>query len=205
LGIGRFGAQIHPDLFFYMVSFGLLAFSSFVFDTLDVCTRLGRYVLQELTGLRGLGGGAVATVLTLAAPAVYLWASPPGSFRTFWIIFGTSNQLLAALTLVGVSVWLWRTGRPVWFALLPAGFMVASTATALVMNFVGFLNNYRFPPPTMTSATPFAVNMIIAAILFALAALVVFEAVRVLRLSRVAAESQPPRRQDANALHEQMI
>ena len=191
LGIGRFGALIHPDLFFFTVSFGLLAFSSFVFDTLDVCTRLGRYVFQELTGLSGIAGGAIATLCTLVAPAVYLWVSPPGSFRTFWIIFGTSNQLLAALTLVGVSVWLWRTGRPVWFALLPAGFMVASTATALVLNFLSFLRSYRFPPPNVSNATPFAVNMCIAAVLFLLAGLVVFEALRVWRQSRAAPAEMP--------------
>ena len=36
---GRFG-----------MSFALMAFTTFVYDTLDVCTRLGRYILQELTG-----------------------------------------------------------------------------------------------------------------------------------------------------------
>ncbi|WP_428940974.1 carbon starvation CstA family protein [Fontivita pretiosa] len=184
LGIGRFAAQMNPNIFFFAVSFGLLAFSSFVFDTLDVCTRLGRYVLQEMTGLRGISGGAVATLITLAAPSAYLWFSPPGSFKTFWVIFGTSNQLLAALTLVGVSVWLWRTGRPVWFALLPAAFMVASTGTALVFNFMNFLRSYRFPPPNVTNVTPFVVNMTIAAVLFLLGALVVFEALRVWRMSR---------------------
>ena len=61
-------------------SFGLLAFTTFVYDTLDVCTRLGRYVLQEMTGLRGLAGGAAATGLTLAGPSLYLWTMPPGSF-----------------------------------------------------------------------------------------------------------------------------
>jgi carbon starvation protein len=161
------------------VSFGLLAFSSFVFDTLDVCTRLGRYVLQEITGLEGVAGGAVATIITLAAPSLYLWNSPPGSFRTFWIIFGTSNQLLAALTLVGVSVWLWRTGRNVWFALIPAIFMVFTTGTALVLNFQSFLAAYRIRPERLLFT-----NMSIAAILFALGGLVVFEALRVYRMTR---------------------
>jgi carbon starvation protein len=178
LGIGTFAAQLNVPLAF-AVSFGLLAFSSFVFDTLDVCTRLGRYVLQEMTGLKGLTGGVVATVITLAAPSVYLWNSPPGSFRTFWIIFGTSNQLLAALTLVGTSVWLWRTGRNVWFALLPALFMVATTGTALVLNFRTFLRAYRLNPETLLLT-----NMSIAAVLFLLGALVVFEALRVWRMSR---------------------
>jgi carbon starvation protein len=178
LGLGTFAAQLNVPLMF-AVSFGLLAFSSFVFDTLDVCTRLGRYVLQEITGLKGLAGGVIATLITLAAPSVYLWNSPPGSFRTFWLIFGTSNQLLAALTLVGVSVWLWRTGRNVWFALIPALFMVATTGTALVLNFRTFLAAYRIRPESLL-----VTNMSIAAVLFLLGGLVVFEALRVWRMSR---------------------
>jgi carbon starvation protein len=178
LGLGTFAGQLNVPTMF-AVSFGLLAFSSFVFDTLDVCTRLGRYVLQEITGLKGFAGGAVATLITLAAPSVYLWSSPPGSFRTFWLIFGTSNQLLAALTLVGVSVWLWRTGRNVWFALVPAMFMVVTTGTALVLNFRAFLRAYRVHPETVVLT-----NMTIAALLFLLGGLVVFEALRVWRMSR---------------------
>jgi carbon starvation protein len=172
-GIGNFMNILGIPMRF-AVGFGLLAFSSFVFDTLDVCTRLGRYVFQELTGLKGIAGGVVATVATLALPSVYLWITPPGAFRTFWTIFGTSNQLLAALTLVGVSVWLRRTGRPVWYALLPAVFMLASTGTALVLNFQAFLTQYRLVQTTTT-----AINMGVAVVLFALAALVVMEAIRV--------------------------
>src|SRR5688572_29046585 len=182
VGIGRFAAQLNVPLMM-AVSFGLLAFSSFVFDTLDVCTRLGRYVLQEMTGLKGLSGGAIATVITLAGPSLYLWTSPANSFKTFWTIFGTSNQLLAALTLVGVSVWLWRTGRNVWFALVPAAFMVCTTGTALVLNFRKFMRDYRLVPADVSGTAPI-VNMCIAAVLFMLGGLVVFEAVRVWRMAR---------------------
>jgi carbon starvation protein len=181
-GVGNFMSQLGIPLSF-AVLFGLLAFSSFVFDTLDVCTRLGRYVFQELTGLRGLVGGAVATIITLSFPAMYLWTSPPGSFRTFWTIFGTSNQLLAALTLVGVSVWLWRTGRPVWFALAPAVFMLITTATALVYNFNTFLGQYQ-----ATQGMPHMVNMAIAFVLLVLAGFVAIEACRAMRRGRLAVE-----------------
>jgi carbon starvation protein len=140
-------------------------------------------VFQELTGLRGIAGGALATLITLAGPSLYLLVNPPGKFMTFWVIFGTSNQLLAALTLVGVSVWLWRTGRPVWFALVPAGFMLASTGTALVINFMKFLRDWRMIPPEI-SGTPLIVNMCIAAVLFLLGVLVVFEAMRVWMMAR---------------------
>jgi carbon starvation protein len=178
-GIGNFMNLTGVPLMF-AISFGLLAFSSFVFDTLDVCTRLGRYVLQEMLGISGIAGGVFATAATLAAPALYLWNAPPDwGFRVFWTIFGTSNQLLAALTLVGVSVWLWRTGRPVWFALLPACFMLISTGTALIMNFqkfrIGYLADHKAPG---------LINTIIAAVLFGLGALVVFEALRVWRITR---------------------
>jgi carbon starvation protein len=102
----------------------------------------------------------------------------------FWTIFGTSNQLLAALTLLGVSVWLWRTGRPVMFALLPAVFMLISTGTALVLNFRRFMGDYRIAKPDESGA-PMIVNMCIAAVLLLLAALIVVEAIRVWRLSRL--------------------
>jgi carbon starvation protein len=183
-GIGNFMNIAFNIPLYFAISFGLLAFSSFVFDTLDVCTRLGRYVLQEMLGLSGIIGGAIATFFTLAAPAVYLWKAPPEwGWRTFWIIFGTSNQLLAALTLVGVSVWLWRTGRPVWFALLPACFMLITTGTALVINFQKFFNESRLSYGT-PKGPPNVVNTLVAGVLFGLGALVVFEAIRVWRMSR---------------------
>jgi carbon starvation protein len=199
-GIGNFMHLLGINMNF-AIGFGLLAFSSFVFDTLDVCTRLGRYVLQEMTGLKGLSGGAVATLITLAGPSLYLWKMPPNSFMTFWVIFGTSNQLLASLTLVGVSVWLWRTGRPVWFALAPAMFMITSTGTALVLNFRAFWRKYellqvldpaeiakRFNLVTNEQVSrelnTLPVNMSVAAVLFLLGGLVVFEALRVWARSR---------------------
>src|SRR6185503_17420641 len=161
-GIGNFMNIAFNIPLYFAISFGLLAFSSFVFDTLDVCTRLGRYVLQEMLGLSGIVGGTIATMFTLIAPAAYLWYAPPEwGWRTFWIIFGTSNQLLAALTLVGVSVWLWRTGRPVWFALLPACFMLITTGTALVMNFMRFFSDWlQIKVPG--KGGPVVVNMFVA-------------------------------------------
>ena len=55
------------------------------------------------------------TVLTLVQYAAQLDAAgnPVPAWRTFWSLFGASNQLLAALTLLGITVWLWRTRRVV--------------------------------------------------------------------------------------------
>ena len=53
-GIGRFMTLlIGPDNLAFAITFGAMAFSTFVFDTLDVGTRLGRYIVQELFGWRG--------------------------------------------------------------------------------------------------------------------------------------------------------
>src|SRR6185503_16832307 len=44
----------------FAVAFASLAFTTFIYDTLDVATRLGRYVIQELVGRRSLAAGIVA-------------------------------------------------------------------------------------------------------------------------------------------------
>jgi len=124
------------------VSFALMAFTTFVYDTLDVCTRLGRYIIQELTGLSGKAGAWLGTGLTAGAPLFFLLrphldaaGNPVPAWKTFWSLFGASNQLLAALTLLGINVWLWRTRREVWVWYvtgLPTLFMYVMSTWALV-------------------------------------------------------------------------
>ncbi len=118
--------------------FGLLCFATFVFDTLDACTRLARYVLMEITGWTGRAGVVGATALTLALPLLVV-SLPPAEidgrqlpiWRVFWNLFGTSNQLLAALALLAVTVWLRHLGKAVWFTLGPTLLMLAMTLWSL--------------------------------------------------------------------------
>ena len=58
------------------MSFALMAFATFVYDTLDVCTRLGRFIIQELTGLRNWFGRILGTGLTAGVPVYFLLAAP---------------------------------------------------------------------------------------------------------------------------------
>ncbi len=136
-GLATFVQQFGVNPRFAM-SFVLLAFATFIFDTLDVATRLGRYIVQELFGWKGTGGRIWATLLTLALPAWCVTVTitdPSGkvvpAWRVFWTVFGTSNQLLAALTLLGLSTWLKRKGKPWGFAMIPCAFMMAMTLWAL--------------------------------------------------------------------------
>ena len=134
LGIGRFLAVVIGEEYLpFAITFGAMAFSTFVFDTLDVSTRLGRYVLQELLGLKGRGAGIAATAATVAIPLAFILTAGSGAYQTFWTLFGTSNQMLAALSLLGITVWLQRSGKTCWYTLVPMVLMSGVTLSALTI------------------------------------------------------------------------
>ncbi len=120
-------------------SFAALAVSAFALTSLDTATRLARYAFAELfihgreteqapppswTQNRYLGSAAV-----VAVSALLIFS---GQWETLWPLFGSANQLLAALALLAVSVWLTRRGRGATFVRLPMYFMFAVTLTALL-------------------------------------------------------------------------
>lgn len=156
--------------------FATMAFSTFVFDTLDVATRLGRYMLEELTGIRGRAGAVAATAVTAGVPAALFFATGAGGFKTFWTLFGSSNQLLAALTLLGISVWLRRTGRPCWYTVLPMIFVFAITVWALLAQTLGFWAGRGDPAKGGANVA----NAAVGALLMLLAVFFAFEAARAL-------------------------
>ncbi len=153
-GIGRFlTVIIGKDKLLFAIVFGSMAFSTFVFDTLDVATRLGRYILQELFGARGRLAAVLGTLATVGFPLVILLSAGRGSWKSFWILFGTSNQLLAALTLLAVTVWLKRSGRRAWFVVLPMLFVMTITMWSLVKQIVaGFSGPLAWNPTFVNGA-----------------------------------------------------
>ena len=160
-------------------SFALLAFATFIYDTLDVATRLGRYVFQELTGWKGRWGGVAATLATLALPALSVsWTVRDLSgnivpaWKLFWTLFGTSNQLLAALTLLTITVWLKRTRRPWLISALPAAFMLTITFWSLTLTVRPWLAGLFAGQVSLDWIA------LIALVLMALAVLVLLEALK---------------------------
>ncbi|MFP5458707.1 MAG: carbon starvation protein A [Bacteriovoracia bacterium] len=132
-GIGEFltliiGREHLP----FAITFGAMAFSTFVFDTLDVSTRLGRYLIQELTGMKGRLGAILGTGLTLLIPGLILFTMQEGSWTKFWTLFGASNQLLAALSLLSITLWLHEQRKRIAFTLIPMLFVLAITFWALI-------------------------------------------------------------------------
>jgi carbon starvation protein len=121
------------------VSFVALAVSAFALTSLDTCTRLARLLFSEFFSTRearaslkrpGLVGDRYfATVIVVALGAALTFS---GSFAAAWPVFGAANQLLAALSLLAVAVWLAKLGTDNRFVLIPMFFMFAVTVVALV-------------------------------------------------------------------------
>ena len=137
-GIGEFlTLLIGKENLPFAITFGAMAFSTFVFDTLDVGMRLGRYLVQELIGVPGRVGAVIGTLATVALPFFLIFYAKPGSWVEFWTLFGASNQLLAALTLLSITAWLYKARKRIAFTLLPMLFVLSITLWALAMLVIG--------------------------------------------------------------------
>ncbi len=139
LGIARFVAifGIPAKIGF---SFGLLALSTFLLTTLDTATRLGRYIFEEYFECKNKYSRYYATVLTLFVPTIFALITLHDAhgnilpaWKAIWPVFGTSNQLLAALSLLVIAVWLRKKKIANWFVLLPMFFMFMITLWALAI------------------------------------------------------------------------
>ncbi|HNM45501.1 carbon starvation protein A [Candidatus Sumerlaeota bacterium] len=162
------GAIQSDKLYSIFYQFALLCFATFVFDTLDACTRLARYVLMEAFNWKTGRQAVQATVITLAIPALFV-AMPPikvgGSelplWQVFWGIFGSSNQLLAALTLLGVTVWLARKKMAWWLTFFPTVFMMVMTLWSLILNIPPYLKERQGHTTTLFSHLKFGISVML--------------------------------------------
>jgi carbon starvation protein len=170
-GLGKFlTVVIGEQHLLFATTFGAMAFSTFVFDTLDVSTRLGRYILQELFGLKGRASLIAATAVTCAIPLGFVLLAGTGGWRMFWTLFGTSNQLLAALSLLGISVWLKKLGKRYWYTLYPMLFVAAVTLSSMVLQIRDGLLTPDAQPVARINALVALVLLGLAGTLFAVGA-----------------------------------
>jgi len=140
-GIGNFLAiLIGKENLPFALTFGAMVFATFVFDTLDVSVRLSRYFIQEAFEWKSKASGGMATLLTMALPVYFIYAAPDGSWVKFWVLFGASNQLLAALTLLSLTLWLYHARKGTAFTLFPMLFVLVITLSALFKLMIG---NFR--------------------------------------------------------------
>lgn len=137
-GLGRFLAVFHVPSGL-ATTFGLLAVSTFLLTTLDTCTRLARFIFEEIFNISGLRARVLGTLASLAVPALVVFREIPGpggklmpAWQAIWPAFGATNQLMAALALLVVYAWLREEKKKSIYVLIPMVFMCVTTLSALV-------------------------------------------------------------------------
>lgn len=169
-GIGHFMESIGIP---YQIGndFTSLAISAFALTSLDTATRLGRFIFQEMFDFQKKGiGKAVgnkysATIITVILGGVLAFKG----WRTIWPIFGAANQLLAALALLALAVFLKNTGKKYKMAAIPTIFMFVVTECALVVLVLKSLNFFTTEKTMMAGLSANWLLIAIATVLFVLA------------------------------------
>ena len=117
---------------------------SFAATTLDTATRIQRMIITELgnaTNIAPFKNKLSATIIGVI-PAYLLTLS--GTGWKLWPVFGASNQMLAALTLMILSIYYWRKGKNILPLIIPMVFIMFITIISLILKtnefFIG--NNY---------------------------------------------------------------
>ena len=139
-GIGSFMAKLGMPLE-TGTSFAALTVSAFALTTLDTGTRLARFSFQEFFAAKDKAAGKskkwftlsnrfIATLISVGAGGGLALS---GQWKSIWPLFGAANQLLAALALLAVTIWLRNKKSSNWFTRYPMYFMYIMTNCALLM------------------------------------------------------------------------
>ena len=144
-GISTFFTQIFGFPAGFSACFITMCVSALGMTTIDSVARIGRMSLQEMlkpsageqtsAATRFLMDKYVSTILTL----VLAYGLCLAGYMNIWPLFGAANQLLSALVLIALAVFLKVTGRKGWMLYVPMVFMFCVTMTALVMSVYGIV------------------------------------------------------------------
>ncbi len=158
--------------------------SALALTSVDAVARIGRMSLQELfTPSKGQEKTAVQKLFTNTVFSTILtllggYALCIAGYMSVWPLFGSANQLLSALVLTGLAVFLKSTGRKGWMLYGPMAIMFVVTMTALVEQIIRIFGAWQ------AGTFVFMVHglqFIVAVALIVLALLVVYHCVLKLR------------------------
>jgi len=166
----------------YWYHFAIMFEALFILTTIDAGTRIGRFLVQEFGGriwkpfdrTNWLPASLVATALVVFAWGYFLWT---GNISTIWPMFGTANQLLAAVALTVATTAIINAGkvRYVWVTLLPLVFVAVTTLSACWLNITD-----NFWPMTRVSSTEVQgyINSLLTLVIMLCAVIILVEAFR---------------------------
>ena len=170
------------SLMSYWYHFAIMFEALFILTTIDTGTRVARFLVQEFGGrvwkpferTDWLPGALFSTALVVFGWAYFIWT---GNISTIWPMFGTANQLLAAVALaVGTSAII-NAGkaRYMWVTLVPMLFVATTTLTAGWLNVID-----NFLPLTQNPATSTQgyVNSILTIVMMICAVIILIESFR---------------------------
>lgn len=144
-GFGNIVSQLNISWLGFGIAALLGAFmvNQFILTSVDTSTRLGRFVFSE-TLFPKLKNRIVTTLITLI-PAWLLAITK--SYESLWKLFGSSNQLIASITLIGISAFFVSKKTKIKFIIIPAIFVLITTLAALIyltFSQQGFINEGNF-------------------------------------------------------------
>ena len=146
-GVAGMASQIaggNQSLFNILYTLLVLTYSAFCLTSVDTATRLARFMFQEfwidgtkgetpenVTGLKKvMANPYIATGITVVL-GILLGLN---GYAKIWALFGSANQLLAALGLLAVATWLGNVGKDNKMFLIPMAFMLCVTIASLLIN-----------------------------------------------------------------------
>ena len=173
-----FGVPVYVAQCFMTMCVSALALTS-----LDAVARIGRMSFQELflgdttdtakmTPMQKvLTNKYFATVITL----FFGYLLTLGGYNNVWPLFGSANQLLAALVLIALAVFLKTTGRTGWTLYVPMGMMLVVTFTALIQKTIALVKNVAAGQATFLVD---GLQLIVAVLLMVLGVMVAYSCIR---------------------------
>ena len=116
---------------------------SFALTSLDSATRLLRYNISEMgetLKVPALANRYAASGLAVVAIWFFAFVEVNNDYAglILWQLFGTTNQLLAGLALLAITLYLMRRGKPLAYTGIPMGFVLITTLTAMTVNLTEF-------------------------------------------------------------------
>jgi len=130
-GYGNIVGSVGIPLITFAVAslIGAAMVNQFILTTVDSSVRLGRYIISEslITGLRKR---RIFVTLLILIPSWFLAIT--NSYESLWKLFGSSNQLIASITMIGVSAFFISRKINVKFIVIPAFLVLVTTLSALL-------------------------------------------------------------------------